>query len=198
MALRGDSPAVRDRAGRMAVALVRSALAVPLVRRVLAARARRSFADSETVLFVCLGNICRSVYSARAAQSLDQSGRRYLSAGLARVNNGRLPPREAVASAARRGVDLNTHAGRALDRELAEQADAIYVFDAANLVSILVRTPSVARRVHFVGSLADDADPLIGDPFPGPTDTYVRCFERIDRCLGVVTNGTSARAGGRG
>ncbi len=116
--------------GRDAIRRLRAALpdwlAVPLrglrhapdrllhpLRRRRARRAVRARRDAARILFLCLGNICRSPYAA-AVLRRELSGRpdapAVESAGL--LAPGRPSPPEARRVAARRGVDLAAHRSR--------------------------------------------------------------------------------------
>jgi protein-tyrosine phosphatase len=159
------------------------------------ARARRRLSTIEpvSVLFVCLGNICRSPYAERVLLREGGEAIRSFSAGI--MAPGRRPPQEALEAARRRGIDHADHVSRALTRDLLDDAGALFVFDRHNARSLPSRV-SRAGRVFWLG----DFDPqwagrrAILDPWGKPLEEFERTFERIERCVAEVTRtlGTAA------
>lgn len=153
-------------------------------------RARKLLGSVEptgAIVFVCLGNVCRSPYAEYAFRDrFPRVGRSVTSAGF--IGPGRQPPDPALEVARRRGVEHSEHRSRLLDRELMERAAVLLVFDTDN-VRRLRRVPSSDGRVVI---RLGDLDPVwpgkrpIWDPWGRPLEDFEEVFTRIDRCLDVV------------
>ncbi|MGH9349986.1 MAG: hypothetical protein ACRD26_22260, partial [Vicinamibacterales bacterium] len=187
-----------------AATLLRSALTHPLVMqmkrplqdlrwRVKGARLRNPPVPErvEAVLFVCLGNICRSPFGAlRAERLLEEAGRGDLlctSAGI-RPSQAARSPGEACAVARRYGLSLDRHVPQALTRGLVAAHDMVVVMEASQLEQVQAAYPELHDRV-FLLPLYDDAARgdyeryNIADPFGQPLEAFETCYERMDRAL---------------
>jgi len=129
--------------------------------------------DMPAILFVCLGNICRSplaeaafrrvVADAGLAVEID-------SAGTGDWHVGKPPDRRATALAARHGIDIGGYRARQLAPEDFHRFSHIFALDHANLEDIRARQPADGRAQ--VGLLLDVvpgregqavADPYFGE-----------------------------------
>ncbi len=124
-----------------------------------------------SVLVICNGNIFRSPFAAavlRRALELRGLGRvRVDSAGFA--GPGRPTPLDAVAAAARRGVDLTSHSSQLVMADVVRAADLIVVMDA-----MLEQGPEVCVRVYA---------------------RIERCVEELAQALGGLASRTAASSG---
>jgi protein-tyrosine-phosphatase len=149
---------------------------------------RRTLHPSDAVLFVCKGNINRSLV---AEQVLRQHGfSRVTSAGLIGMS-GRRPSRAAEAF-------VEEHLGRpaaslrssSLPRALARLPviDAVVCFERRHVVELLQRYPRLRGRVYLLTTLAcaSDGGIDITDPHGQSSEAYQSCFERIEALLGQV------------
>jgi protein-tyrosine phosphatase len=142
-----------------------------------------------TVLFVCHGNICRSPYAEHALVR-DLGGREgweVTSAGF--VKPDRPSPVEARSVASRRGVDLNAHRSQLLTRDGVTSADLIYVMSSAQQRDIRTQFAADPEKVWVLGDL--DPEPIrkrtIRDPVEQPEAVFEEVYDRIDRCIRVIT-----------
>lgn len=153
-------------------------------RRARAAARLRELAPS-SVLFICLGNVCRSPYGARTLARLDP-GLRVDSAGF--IGPGRPPPDEALFVARGRGVEHADHVSQTLTSEMLAAADAVFIFDRFNVARLRSVAGVRMERVFWLG----DFDPLwagkraVIDPWGKDAADFERTFERIERCIDVV------------
>jgi protein-tyrosine phosphatase len=140
-----------------------------------------------TVLFVCLGNICRSptaegVLRAIAARHFPGLAIEIDSAGTADYHVGEPPDRRTVAAARRRGFDLAGLRARQIQAEDFRRFDYIIAMDRSNLVELERRASGgTARLSLFMGFAVPD--PVDGDEVPDPYYGGVEDFERVlDLC----------------
>ena len=86
--------------------------------------------ESQHVLFVCTGNICRSPLAEAYLKKLLHKGGppnvRVSSAGIYAIPGNTTPP-EGIETAAQIGLDLDSHRARPLTPETVDQADLIVV-----------------------------------------------------------------------
>lgn len=102
---------------------------------------------SVKVLFVCLGNICRSPTADGIFQKLvsDAGLTKRIqvdSAGTANWHQGRAPDPRTVAAAAKRGFDLSVLRARAVKRSDFDEFDYILAMDEDNLADLQSLKPA--------------------------------------------------------
>jgi protein-tyrosine-phosphatase len=153
-------------------------------RENLAQEAARAWSDARSLLFVCLGNVCRSPFA--EALTLRRIGRRQaISAGHYPVS-GRRPPELALVTAKRFGLDLGPHRSRVLSGRMVEEADAVFVFDEANREAVVSHHPGAAERTHLLGALSPEGPLHIADPFGGPRSLYEAVYRDIAGALAAA------------
>ncbi len=135
---------------------------------------------TQSILFVCMGNICRSpvveavarTRFARAGFDIDVD-----SAGTEDYHTGERPDSRSLASARARGYDASMHRARQVAAADFERFDRLLVMDRTNLRALLAMAPGeghdrVAMFLHEAG-LATPAD--VPDPYYG----HAADFERV-------------------
>ncbi len=149
----------------------------------LAAALRRADADRQGaggtgLVFVCLGNICRSPFAAALLRAR-LAGRLHLGIGSAGMlpRPGRPSPPFGVQAAAAHGVDLAAHRSTYLFRAEAATAALLVVFDAATRRAVLDRYPDLHARVVRLGDLLDGAE--IADPVDGDAAAFAATYAAI-------------------
>jgi protein-tyrosine phosphatase len=125
-----------------------------------------------SVLFVCLGNICRSPL-AEAAFRLEAE-RRGLdvfvdSAGTGGWHAGDPPDRRAQATARRHGVEIGRYAARQVTTEDFERFDHVVALDLDNLRALKRLAPagSRARLSLLLDHVEGRAGQAVADPYYG-------------------------------
>jgi protein-tyrosine phosphatase len=128
------------------------------------------------ILFVCLGNICRSptaeiVFRCVAAQEAPHLPLHIDSAGTAGYHVGEPPDQRTQEAARRRGYDMAALRARIVEPEDFERFDLILAMDHANLEVLRRRAPAGHRdRVRLFMEFAPEAlveevpDPYYGGP----------------------------------
>jgi protein-tyrosine phosphatase len=137
------------------------------------------------VLFVCLGNICRSPIAEGVFQHLvDEAGLGHQvkvdSAGTASYHIGELPDKRARQVCEERGIKL-THRARAFSKDDFNTFDYILAMDKQNLANILKLQPADATAMVL---LMCDVDPAnngaeVPDPYYGEINGFVEVFEML-------------------
>jgi len=123
-----------------------------------------------SVLFVCLGNICRSPLMeglVRARWPRGDTSLRLDSAGLGDWHAGEPPDPRAIAIAARHAVDISIQRARPLVAADFARFDLILCADRANLAALHRRAPADARAqialfLEWAGLGGEVPDPYTG------------------------------------
>ena len=128
------------------------------------------------ILFVCLGNICRSpsaeaVLRTIAAREAPELNLEIDSAGTAGYHIGDAPDSRSQAAAHRRGYDMSPLRARIVEAADFERFDLILAMDTNNLEVLRRRAPALQRdRVRLFLEFAPDCgldevpDPYYGGP----------------------------------
>lgn len=152
------------------------------------ARANPSLpAGARSILFVCLGNICRSPFAALVAERyIIETGRtlRVESAGI-RTTQAAAPPEEAHVVSAEYGLSLEGHRPTPLTAELMEAYDVVVVMEYAQLEQLHTLYPALHARVVLLPLFDDRTGPgyerhNITDPFGQGLGAFRHCYGRID------------------
>lgn len=146
------------------------------------------------ILFVCLGNICRSPVLegfARAAASSRGLAWTLDSAGTGGWHAGEPPDPRAIASARRHGVDIAGLRARQVAADDFARFDWLLCADAANLAALRARAPAHARdRIALV---LDVAGVLSGGEVPDPYYGDVRDFDAVSALAAQAAAGLLRR-----
>ena len=144
------------------------------------------------ILFVCLGNICRSptaegVFRAIAARDAPELDIEVDSAGTAGYHIGEPPDARTRQAARRRGYDLSALRARIVEPGDFESFDLILAMDRENLSVLHNRAPAhVRERVRLFLEFAPDATVTeVPDPdYGGPNG-----FEEVLDLVEAATHG---------
>ena len=140
------------------------------------------------VLFVCLGNICRSPIAEGAfrAAALERGLSCLVdSAGTASYHVGSQPDPRAIAIASRHGVDISGQAARQLDRDDFYRFTHIIALDRANLEGIRARAPrdGTASLAMLLDAVPGRRGEPVADPYYGTDAAFETAWSTIS--LGV-------------
>jgi len=136
------------------------------------------------ILFVCLGNICRSpagegILRAKArARELDL----YIeSAGTGAWHVGDPPDGRMIAAAAKRGYDLSHQRARKVDLSDFYEFDYLLAMDLANLTDLLeLAPPNRECDIRLFLDFADCETRETPDPYYGPAGGFERVLDLIE------------------
>jgi protein-tyrosine phosphatase len=141
-----------------------------------------------SVLFVCMGNICRSptaetVFRDRAARAGVRDELLIESAGIGDWHVGQPPDDRAIAHARRRGYDLSCLRARQVVREDFVRFDWILAMDLRNLRDLkALRPPDYAGHLGLFLDLAPELGLReVPDPYFGGADGFETVLELTER-----------------
>ncbi len=133
--------------------------------------------QSHNVLFVCLGNICRSPLAEAAFRhAASEAGldTEVDSAGTAGYHIGAPPDPRSVAEARRHGIDITHYRGRQLDADDFYRFDWIIGMDRSNMAEISRRDPGdgKARIMMLLDMVPGREGAEVADPWYGGEDNF--------------------------
>ncbi len=141
------------------------------------------------VLFVCLGNICRSplaeaVFKHKIKERSLQNRFEADSCGTANYHIGDSPDPRTINNAKRNGVIIE-HCGRQLSVDDIASFDYIMAMDNSNLRNILKLLEDESHRPKIM--LMRDFDPMgkgeVPDPYYGGEQNFQEVFDILDRTM---------------
>lgn len=134
------------------------------------------------VLFVCLGNICRSptaegVVRGVAAREYPDLALQLDSAGTADYHVGEPPDRRSIAAAKRRGYDISGLRARQVTSADFSNFDYVLAMDDANLTELRRIAPRGRAHVGLFLEFAAGPDAEVPDPYYGGVEDFERVLD---------------------
>ncbi|MCK7612300.1 low molecular weight protein-tyrosine-phosphatase [Roseibium sediminicola] len=143
------------------------------------------------VLFVCLGNICRSPLAEGIFRALvEQSGLtgRYTidSAGTGAWHAGNPPDPRSIDIAARNGIDISMQRARQVRKQDFQTFRTIVAMDRDNLATLRTRAGGEQARLRL---LLETPDRDVPDPYYGGADGFELVFRLVrSGCADLLTS----------
>ncbi|CDX22639.1 Low molecular weight phosphotyrosine protein phosphatase [Mesorhizobium plurifarium] len=138
-----------------------------------------------SILFVCLGNICRSplaegVFRAVLAEHGKDQSLAIDSAGTGGWHAGEEPDRRSIAVAAQHGVDISGQRARKVLPQDFSRFDLILGMDRANVRDLKALAPQAARdRVHLYLDFATGTAVDVPDPYYDGAEAFASVYRMI-------------------
>jgi protein-tyrosine phosphatase len=153
------------------------------------------------ILFVCLGNICRSptaeiVFREIVAREAPNLSIEVDSAGTAGYHVGDPPDSRTRQAALRRGYDMSALRARVVEPQDFSRFDLILAMDRQNLETLKRRAPATAQeRIRLFLEFAPDADTTeVPDPYYGGANGFEEVLDLVEAAArGLLQH---VRAGG--
>lgn len=149
------------------------------------------------ILFVCLGNICRSptaeaVMARLVAEAELEHAIELDSAGTGAWHVGSPPDERATAAAAQRGIEMRGTARQVTDDDF-HAFDLLIAMDADNHRELRLRAPhaTVAAKVRMLREFDPASDGVtsldVPDPYYGGSDGFDRVLDLVEAaCAGLL------------
>ena len=140
---------------------------------------------SYRVLFVCMGNICRSptaegVFASMLADAGLGEQVEIDSAGTHAYHVGNPPDRRAQEAAARRGVDLSGLRARRVSDQDFDDFNLIIAMDDDNVRALRDRAPAGGSEVRLFLDFSSGPEREVPDPYYGGTAGFERVLDLVE------------------
>jgi len=153
-----------------------------------------SFSASHRVLFVCMGNICRSptaeaVFRKLVAESPLAGKMEIDSAGTIGAHAGAKPDPRAIELGARRGYELERLRARQVAEADFARFDFVIAMDVQNVLHLrAVCPPEQAHKIELLMAFAPDAGTIdVPDPYYGSAADFEHALALIESgCKGLL------------
>ncbi len=138
------------------------------------------------ILFVCLGNICRSPMAEGLflyhLKKLGVHEQFYVdSCGTGDWHRGQLADKRMLDTASKQGIQL-THKARQLCKEDLDKFDYVLVMDHQNFSDILLSYPAYSHKVKLLTDLSTSQQGhIIPDPYYGSQNDFDNVFELLNQ-----------------
>lgn len=155
-----------------------------------------------SILFVCLGNICRSpLAEAALRREAEKSGLdvRVDSAGTGDWHVGRPPDPRAQAAARRAGVDISGLRARRISRADFDRFDHIVALDLQNLADLEAMRPQGARaRLSLLLDHIEGREgQAVADPYHGEDAHFDETWRDVAEAAAAIADRLRAERDGR-
>jgi len=139
------------------------------------------------VLFVCLGNICRSPVAEGIFRQLSERESLPIhldSAGIIDTHRGENPDPRSIANARRNGVDISQLVSRPITESDLLEFDQIFVMDKKNLEALgkFRNYAQASHKIVLTGHYINPTSPPnIPDPYYGTEKDFQQVFDLLHR-----------------
>jgi protein-tyrosine phosphatase len=147
------------------------------------------------ILFVCLGNICRSPLAEGIMLHLKEKNKLNVvidSAGTAGYHIGEAPDSRTIANAKKNGVDLSALRARQFNVTDFDEFDHIYVMDKDNMRNVL----SLAKNDNHRGKVKlllhvvpENNHSEVPDPYYGTDHDFEKVFQLVYKACEKISSG---------
>lgn len=150
-----------------------------------------------SVLFVCLGNICRSPLAEAAFRAAAQEAGLDVhadSVGTAAYHVGEAPDERSIRTAAAHGIDIRHYRGRQLAESDYREFTHIFAMDHENLRNVEARAPgdATAEISLLLDLIPHRAGEAVGDPYYGGEEGFERTWAEVSEAARALVAELSA------
>jgi protein-tyrosine phosphatase len=143
------------------------------------------------ILFVCLGNICRSPLAEGILKHrLRENNLEAVveSAGFESYHINEHPDQRAIKTARKYGIDISDYTCRLFTTDDFDKYDVIYVMESANYrdVTYFARNDEDLRKIQFLMSVVDGKNDAVPDPYFGDEGGFDDTFQLIDKACSRI------------
>lgn len=146
----------------------------------------------QSVLFICLGNICRSpmaeaIFTSKVKERGLESLISVDSAGTGNWHVGEVPDSRTISTLAKHGIAWVSRARQVKPSDFTE-FDYVVAMDQANEADLVSWKGSDPDRVSLMMDWAAEVGEEVPDPYYGGLDGFDKIFEMLDRAADGLLN----------
>lgn len=143
------------------------------------------------ILFVCLGNVCRSPLAEGILKEKLKKNNltaNVESAGFESYHINEHPDKRAIKVAKKNGIDITDYSCRLFTTDDYDKFDRIFVMEAANYrdVKYFARNEKDLEKVKFLMSVISGKNEPIPDPYFGDEEGFDKTFEMLDKACNKI------------
>lgn len=147
--------------------------------------------STPSILFVCLGNICRSPMAEGALRGRAAAAGLDLvidSAGTGDWHVGRPPDPRAIATALLHGVEIGGYRARQVQAEDFHRFHHIFALDHSNLTDLKRIAPAGGRAALslLLDMVQGRAGQAVADPYYGEAEAFERSWAEVDEAARAI------------
>ncbi|MBE1301581.1 MAG: low molecular weight phosphotyrosine protein phosphatase [Alteromonadaceae bacterium] len=150
-----------------------------------------------SVLFVCLGNICRSpTAEAIFKKKAKEAGLNLTidSAGTIAAHQGEPPDRRSAAAGKKRGYDFSGQYSRKVKTSDFHDFDFIFAMDRSNYEDLTsICPPHLQSKIELFLAMTNVADPQVPDPYYGGDKGFELVIDLIEDASDVLVERLKAQ-----
>lgn len=138
------------------------------------------------IVFVCKGNICRSVFAEMRAKTLGRWKFGTVESCGLNVDQGTLPPPEAISAARQYSCNLEGRPARSINTCNIEKADLILAMEYCQYRRLVFLLPHRIDRIKLLRTFAPMPYRLlcnITDPYGWGAEEFARSYRLIDKSI---------------
>lgn len=145
----------------------------------------------KSILFVCLGNICRSPIAEGVANEFVKKNHLEIlvdSCGTGDYHKGENPCPNSIKVSKQHGIDIAQHRARAIAKEDFKKFEMIVALDDSN-ISNLLKMGCPKEKLHKLGFFGYDNQDVPDPYFFNGFDGFEKVFTMIESCVHTLIEG---------
>jgi len=153
------------------------------------ARNKRASGHTGRVVFVCMGNVCRSVFAEYLMRSITKGELLSIGSCGLKVEVRNPSPLEAILTSKTFGLNLEGHLSKGLQCCDLENADLILAMELWQFRELIELFPHKKENIRLLREFAPFPENIlcnINDPFGQPAATFEKCFRQIERSISNI------------
>lgn len=144
------------------------------------------------ILFVCLGNICRSPLAEGILASKLSKNKFFVdSAGTGDWHIGKKPDERSIATAKKNGIDISQQRGKLFKKSHFDEFDYIFVMDGSNYNNVIELAPDfeAIKKVQLIlDQLFPGENVDVPDPYYGLQNGFDMAFEMLEESCTILAS----------
>ena len=141
------------------------------------------------ILFVCMGNTCRSPMAQGMLEKMLKAKKGSYSVDSAGiyVHPGSKITEQAKRQLKKRGIDMGERKAVKITHDMMENADIVFTMTGSQRRMLVESFPYAADKIHLLGDYTNRGGD-VADPYGGDDRTYAETAKEIEGMLGILVD----------